>query len=159
MTAPKYIEPTGDQRAGFKKGGGGDGYVYAKRLPTAWETYQQEEGIPVFKDIGCKDSRELPRAPWERVGGNATFIQLLGTNNATGMFVVEVPARGALKPQKHMYEERYIVLEGRGSVEVAKNKSSVKTSFEYQQWSVFSVPLNANFRIINTSSSPALLLG
>jgi mannose-6-phosphate isomerase-like protein (cupin superfamily) len=158
MTTEKqqYIEPTGNQRAGFKKG---DGFVYARRLATAWENYQQEEGIPVFKDIGCKDSRVLPRADWERVGGKGTFIQLLGTNNATGMFVVEVPARGALKPQKHMYEERYIVLEGRGSVEVSKNRSGVKTAFEYQQWSVFAVPLNANYRITNTSSSPALLLG
>jgi mannose-6-phosphate isomerase-like protein (cupin superfamily) len=155
---PKYIEPTGDQKAGFKSASN-DGFVYAKRMATAWETYQAEEGLPVYKGVGVYDSRELPRVDWERVGGKATFIQLFGTNNATGMFVVEVPSRGALKPQKHMYEERYIVLDGRGSVEVWKNKSSVKTSFEYQQWSVFSVPLNANYRIINTSSSPALLLG
>jgi hypothetical protein len=44
-------------------------------------------------------------------------------------------------------------------VEVWKNDNSAKTAFEYQQWSVFSVPVNANFRITNTSSAPALLLG
>jgi mannose-6-phosphate isomerase-like protein (cupin superfamily) len=156
MTKQKYVEPTGNQKAGFSKG---DGFVYAKRLPTAWELYQQEEGLPVFTGVGVKDSRELPRADWARVGGKGTFIQLIGTNNRTGMFVVEVPARGALKPQRHMFEERYIVIEGRGSVEVWKNRSDVKTAFEYQQWSVFSVPLNANFRITNTSSAPALLIG
>ena len=155
-TQQRYVEPTGNSKAGFQKG---DGFVYAKRFPTAWETFQKEEGLPVYVGVGCYDTRELPRADWDRVGGKATFIQLLGTNNATGMFVVEVPSRGALNPQKHMYEERYIVLEGRGSVEVWKTGSSAKTAFEYQQWSVFSVPVNANFRITNTASSPALLLG
>jgi quercetin dioxygenase-like cupin family protein len=155
LTAQKYIEPTGDNKAGWKRD---DGFVVAKRFPTAWETYQKEEGIPLFTGIGHRDTRELPRGDWERVGGKGTFIQLIGTNNNTGMFVVEVPARGSLKPQKHMYEERYIVLDGRGSVEVWKNGTTTKTAFEYQQWSVFAVPVNANFRITNTSSSPALLL-
>ncbi|MPZ49492.1 MAG: cupin [Dehalococcoidia bacterium] len=155
MTASNYVEPTGNQKAGFQKG---DGFVYAKRLPTAWETFQKEENIPVFVGVGTRDTRELPRADWPRMGGKGTFIQLIGTNNSTGMYVVEVPARGALKPQKHMYEERFIVLDGRGSIEVWKNSGSAKTSFEYQQWSVFSVPVNANFRVTNTSSAPALLL-
>jgi mannose-6-phosphate isomerase-like protein (cupin superfamily) len=155
MTAQTYVEPTGDQKAGWKRD---DGFVVAKRFPTAWETYQKEEGLPVVTGVGVKDSRELPRADWARVGGKGTFIQLINTNNKTGMFVVEVPARGALKPQRHMYEERYIVMDGRGSVEVWRNGSSAKTSFEYQQWSVFAIPVNANFRIINVSSSPALLL-
>ncbi|MPZ48034.1 MAG: hypothetical protein GEU75_01755 [Dehalococcoidia bacterium] len=100
MTAQQnYVEPTGNQKAGFQKG---DGFVYAKRLPTAWETFQKEEGLPVFGGVGCKDSRDLPRADWARVGGKGTFIQLINTSTQTGMFVVEVPARGALKPQKHM---------------------------------------------------------
>jgi mannose-6-phosphate isomerase-like protein (cupin superfamily) len=152
---PQYNEPTGDGRAGWQ---GDDGRIYARRLATPWETYLKEEGLPIFKGIGCYDSRELPRADWARVGGKATFIQLIGTNNSSGMFVVEIPARGALKPQRHMYEERYIVVEGRGSVEVWKNGSSTKTAFEYQPWSVFSVPLNANFQIINSSSSPAIMI-
>ncbi|MPZ48087.1 MAG: hypothetical protein GEU75_02035 [Dehalococcoidia bacterium] len=158
MTKQQYVEPTGDQRAGWHKDGNAN-RSFTRRLPTAWEMFLKEEGLPVFTGIGMKDSRELPRADWPRLGGKGTYIQLLGTSNDTGMFVVEVPARGALKPQRHLYEERYIVLDGRGSVEVWKEGSSAKTSFEYQQWSVFAIPLNANFRVINASSSPALLLG
>ena len=158
MTKQPYIEPTGEERAGWHKEGEGGRSSYTVRLATAWEKFLKEEGIPVFEGIGVKDSRELPRGDWERVGGKGTYIQLFGTNNNTGMFVVEVPARGALKPQRHLYEERYIVLEGRGSTEVWKEGASAKTSFEWQPWSVFAIPLNANFRIINASSSPALLL-
>ncbi|MPZ49415.1 MAG: cupin [Dehalococcoidia bacterium] len=158
MAKQQYIEPVGEERAGWHKDGESKEKSYTVRMTTAWERFLKEENLPIFKGIGIKDSRDLPRGDWPRVGGKGTYIQLLGTNNDTGMFVVEVPARGALNPQRHLFEERYIVLDGRGSVEVWKEGASAKTSFEWQQWSVFGVPLNANFRIINTASSPALLL-
>ena len=157
-TKPAYDEPTGYQRAGWHADGEGGTTSYYRRLPTAWETFQKEEGIPVFVGVGVRDARDLPRADWPRLGGKGTYIQVIGTNNKTGMYVVEVPARGALKPQRHMWEERYIVLDGRGSTEVWRNGDTAKTAFEWQQWSVFAIPMNANFRIINSSSSPALLL-
>src|SRR5579875_536356 len=150
-----YQEPTGEQRAGWRRD---DGLAYYKRYATAWETFLDEEGIPVYKGVGVHDSRELPREEWKRVGGKATFVQLIGTNNDTGMFVIEVPPGGALKPQKHMYEERYVVIEGDGATEVWKEGSSARSSFEWHQWSAFSIPLNAWFRIENTGTSPAILV-
>jgi hypothetical protein len=149
MTAPKYVEPTGDQKAG---------YLHYRRPASPWEVFRKEEGIPTYSGIGMRDSRDLQREPWERQGGKATYVQLIGTNNSTGMYCWEIPGRSASKDIKHFYEERFIVLEGRGSTEVWKNDSSVKTSFEWQPWSVFSVPINANFRVVNASSSPAILL-
>jgi mannose-6-phosphate isomerase-like protein (cupin superfamily) len=154
MTA-EYIEPTGDQKAGWRRD---DGLPFFKRYATPWEAFLDEEGIPVFKGIGMKDARELPRAPWPRVGGKGSYVQLIGTNNDTGMFVVEIPPHGSLKPQRHLYEERYVVIEGNGATEVWKEGSSAKTSFEWQQWTIFSIPLNANFRIENHSSGPAVLV-
>ena len=158
MTQPRYVEPTGNRRAGWHKEDEGGRTSYTVRLATAWEKFLRAEGIPVFKGVGVRDSRDLPRADWKRVGGRGTYIQVTGTNNATGMFVVEVPPRGALLPQRQMYEERYVVLEGRGSTEVWRNGDSAMSAFEWQPWSLFAIPLNANFRIINSSSSPALLL-
>ena len=150
-----YQEPTGDERAGWRRD---DGLAFFKRQDTPWESFQDEEGIPVFKGVGIRDVRELPRADWERVGGKASFVQLIGTNNDTGMFVVEVPAGGSLKPQKHMYEERYVVIEGTGTTEVWKEGSTARSSFDWQPWTAFSVPLNAWFQIENTGTSPAILI-
>ena len=155
---PAYDEPTGYQRAGWHADGEGGTTSYYRRLATAWETFQKEEGIPVFVGVGVRDTRDLPRADWPRLGGKGTYIQVIGTNNATGMYVVEVPPRGALKVQRQMWEERYIVLDGRGSTEVWRNGDTAKTAFEWQQYSVFAIPMNANFQIINSSSAPALLL-
>jgi mannose-6-phosphate isomerase-like protein (cupin superfamily) len=155
----RYIEPVGDERAGWHNDAEGKATSYTVRLATAWERFLKEESLPIFKGIGMKDSRDLPRVDWPRTGGKGSYIQLIGTENATGMFIIEVPSRGALKPMKHMYEERFIVLEGRGSTEVWKDGSSSKSAFEWQPWSVFAIPLNANFQIINASSAPAILLG
>jgi mannose-6-phosphate isomerase-like protein (cupin superfamily) len=150
-----YQEPTGADRAGWRRD---DGLAYYKRQDTPWETFLDEEGIPVFKGVGVRDARELPRADWARVGGKAAFVQLIGTNNDTGMFVVEVAPGTSLKPQKHMYEERYVVIEGSGSTEVWKEGSTARSSFDWHPWSAFSVPLNAWFRIENTGTSPAILI-
>ena len=53
-----------------------------------------------------------------------------------------------------MYEEMYYVVEGRGSVEVWRDGSNKKQSFEWQAGSVFSIPLNTWHRLVNAASSP-----
>jgi mannose-6-phosphate isomerase-like protein (cupin superfamily) len=152
---PDYLEPAGEEKAGWRRP---DGIPYFRRYATPWETFLDEEGLPVYKGVGVHDSRELPRADWPRVGGKGSYIQLIGTNNDTGMFVVEVAPRSSLKPQKHLYEERYVAIEGSGIVEVWKDGSSVKSTFEFQPWTIFSIPLNAWFRIENQSSGPGVLV-
>ena len=89
----------------------------------------------------------------------AAYIQLHGTEGKWGSYVVEVPGAGALNPEKHMYEEVYLVVEGRGSTEVWLEGDNKRHVFEWQKGSLFSIPVNAMHRIVNASSSPALLLG
>jgi hypothetical protein len=63
MTNSRYIEPTGDKKAGWRRD---DGLPFYKRYPTAWEQFLDEEGIPVFKGIGVRDARDLARSEWPR---------------------------------------------------------------------------------------------
>jgi oxalate decarboxylase/phosphoglucose isomerase-like protein (cupin superfamily) len=118
----------------------------------------ESEGIPVYREIGVRRVQDLPRLPWKRTGGKGTYIQLLGTEGLWGCYVVEVPGRGALNPEKHLYEEIYLVVEGRGTTEVWSEGNGKKLTFEWQRGSLFSIPLNASHRIVNATSSPALLL-
>ncbi|MEX2599829.1 MAG: cupin [Dehalococcoidia bacterium] len=155
---PQYIEPVEDGRAGWHDDKNGQAKSYYRRLPSAWETFLKEEGLPIFRGVGVRDTRDLPRVDWARVGAKGTYIQVTGTENATGMFVIEVPPRSETKAQRHLYEERYVVMEGRGSVEVWKNRDTVRTAFEFGPWSLFSIPLNANFRIVNSGSTPVLAI-
>jgi quercetin dioxygenase-like cupin family protein len=134
-----WHEPAGTRKAGFG----------------AW---MESEGVPVFRDIGISNVANLPLQPWKRTGGRGHFIQLYGTETKWGCYVVEVPGAGALHAEKHMYEEIFVVVEGRGTTEVWQEGDSKKHVFEWQKGSMFSIPMNAWHRIVNATSSPALLL-
>ena len=92
------------------------------------------------------------------MGGKGSYIQLHGTEGKWGCYVVEVPGAGALNAEKHLYEEIYYVVEGRGSTEVWLDNDTKRHVFEWQKGSLFSIPVNAWHRIVNASSAPALLL-
>ena len=144
-----WHEPTGGKRAGFGKFG---------RPKTPYDIFMESEGIPVFRDIGVSKVQNLPLAPWKRTGGRGSYIQLHGTEGKWGCYVVEVPGAGALNAEKHIYEEIYFVVEGRGTTEVWLEGDNKRHVFEWQKGSLFSIPVNAMHRIVNASSSPALLL-
>ncbi len=145
-----WHEPSGFKRAGFGK---------FSRPKTPYDLFMEAEEIPIYRDIGVSKVQNLPLKPWPRMGGRGSYIQLHGTEGKWGSYVVEVPGAGALNPEKHLYEEIYLVVEGRGSTEVWLEGDSKRHIFEWQKGSLFSIPVNAMHRIVNASSAPALLLG
>lgn len=149
-TGTHWHEPAGNKKAGLGE---------FKKQPTPYDQFMVDEDIPIFRDLGIPNVRDLPLAPWKRIGGRGSYIQLYGTETKWGHHVVEVPAGGALNPEKHMYEEIYIVVEGRGSTEVWLEGEGKKHVFEWQQGSMFSIPMNAMHRIVNATNKPALLMG
>ena len=118
-----WHEPAGGRKAGHGKFG---------RPPSAYDKFMEAEGIPVHRDIGVSKVQNLPLLPWRRMGGRGTFIQLYGTEGKWGSYLVEVPARGALNPEKHLYEEIFYVVEGRGSTEVWLEGDIKRHIFEWQ---------------------------
>jgi quercetin dioxygenase-like cupin family protein len=74
------------------------------------------------------------------------------------MYIVEVPAGGALNIERHIYEKMVLVIEGRGSTEVWQEGQVHPQTFEWQKGSMYSIPLNAFHRFVNATNSPALLL-
>ncbi len=146
----KWQEPT-DQKTKA-------GYGKFLRPKTPYDIFMEEQEIPIYREIGVRRVQDLPRKPWKRMGGNGTFIQLLGTEGLWGCYLVEVPGAGALNAERHLYEELYLVVEGRGSTEVWTEGNGKKLTFEWQRGSLFSIPINAHHRIVNATRSPALLL-
>ena len=128
-----------------------------KRPAKPYDLFMQEQNIPIVRDFGISKVQDLPLMPWKRLGGSGTFIQLFGTEGLWGCYLVEVPGGGALNVERHLYEEQFLVVEGRGTTEVWQ-EGGRKSLFEWQKGSLFAIPLNAYHRIINASGSPALLL-
>jgi mannose-6-phosphate isomerase-like protein (cupin superfamily) len=145
-----WHEPTSGNKAG--KGTFG-------RAKMPYDQFMEDEGIPCFRGIGISKVQDLDMEPWRRKGGKGSYIQLYGTEGKWGCFVVEVPGGGALHPERHMFEEIYYVVDGRGTTEVWLDGDSKRHVFEWQKGSLFSIPMNAWFRIVNASSKPAILLG
>ena len=146
----KWQEPTDNKtKAGYGK---------FPRPKTPYDIFMEEQGIPIYREIGVRRVQDLPLKPWKKMGGNGTFIQLLGTEGLWGCYVVEVPGAGALNAERHLYEELYLVVEGRGSTEVWADGNGKKLTFEWQRGSLFSIPINVQHRIVNATRSPALLL-
>ncbi len=118
----------------------------------------EEEGLPIYRGMGVYDVRQLSLGPWKRLGGRGIFLQLDGCGGIRAMYVVEVPAGGVLNAERHMYNEFMYVVEGRGSTEVWREGSAKKQTFEWQAGSLFTIPINTHHRLVNASTSPALVL-
>jgi mannose-6-phosphate isomerase-like protein (cupin superfamily) len=105
--------------------------------------------------------------PWKRTGCKAALLDMthdpwdeaMVNNQGTLRYLVEIPPGGVFKAEKHMYEEIFyvVVVKGRGGT-VVWNEGSPKLTFEWQDDSVFAIPLNAWHEIYNGSGSETVRL-
>src|SRR5262245_47769948 len=125
-----------------------------------YDEFMAREGLPIHRAVvGVDDVTALPRAPWARMGGAGTFIQLTGTfQSQRGIYVVEIPGGQALAPEKHLYEEEIFVLQGRGVTQVWQGQGE-KLTFEWNEGSVFAFPRNTSHQLFNGGQNPVILLG
>ena len=133
---------------------------------SAFERWVLGEGLSITQQQLIPDIRTHPLEPWERTGVNATLLDLtpvppregtLLVHQGTSRYLCEIPAGGTYKAGRHMYEEIFYVVSGRGATSVWY-EGSPKQTFEWQEGSVFSIPLNAWHEIYNASGEePARL--
>jgi len=127
---------------------------------TTYDRWMKDQHIPVVGGYGIEHVTDLPREPWARLGCNGTFIKLEGMEGMTGMYVAEIPPGAAVEPEKHLYEELFYILRGRGVSQVWNADAARKSSFEWQPGSLFAAPLNTLHALYNGSGSePAIFLG
>ena len=106
-----------------------------------YEKWQRGEGIPTIKTFFIQDLKEVPLSPCDRIGGDGVFINMEGAGQATGATICEIAPGKSLKPQRQLYEELLLVIKGRGATTVWNNKGA-KQTFEWQEGSLLSIPLN-----------------
>ena len=66
----------------------------------------------------------------------------------------EIPAGKKLEPQRQLFEDRILVLEGRGSTSVW-NDAGRRITFEWKAGAMFAIPLNRRHQHFNGSGGPA----
>ena len=116
----------------------------------------RKEGLPIAEDYAL-DLFAVETAEWPRYGVKGAVAHLKGRGDFCNMFVLELPAGKSTTPQRHLYEDVYYVLEGRGSTQI-EFEDGQKRSFEWGPKSLFSIPLNAKHRHFNGSGTERALL-
>ncbi len=148
---------------------------YKPWTATPFERWVVDEGLEVVQLPRINDISTMELAPWERTGTQAMILDLTSDPAVLaeaaapskarrlvgqGMirYVCEIPPGGTYKAERHMYDELFVVVKGRGATSVWY-EGHTKQTFEWQEDSVFSIPLNAWHEIYNASGEePARLL-
>ena len=126
---------------------------------TAYERWMEKEGIPILKGYHIDNVYTAPLGPWERKGGSGAFVNLVGGELLTDSYLCEIPPGGSLKPQRHLFEEMIFIVKGQGATTVW-NEGGPKRTFEWQEGSLFAIPLNAWHEHFNgRGDMPARYLG
>src|ERR1051325_1140847 len=119
--------------------------------------WQQQEGLPRITGFDVDDLATTPVERWASRDAFGAFVNLEGTGGVNDLQILEVPAGSASAPAHHMFEVLAYVVTGRGSASVWYDQTQ-RSTFEFGAGSVFSIPLNANYRYFNTSGTQPLRL-
>jgi quercetin dioxygenase-like cupin family protein len=115
---------------------------------STYELAVELENVPVITGFHIKDIREVALFPWERMGGQGVYLNLEGSGGVNDAYICEIPPGGALKPQRHLFEELTFIVSGHGATTVWREGGN-KQTFEWQKGSLFSPPLNAWYQHFN----------
>ena len=125
---------------------------------SAYEAFVESEGIPNITGFAVDDLRTVEVKPWARLDCLGAYINLDGNGGTNDAYVAEIPPGGRMAPEKHLFEKNIYVLRGRGATLVGDDPNS-RTSFEWKEGSIFSVPLNVWHQHLNGSGAePARFL-
>jgi mannose-6-phosphate isomerase-like protein (cupin superfamily) len=132
---------------------------------TPFEMWVQSEGLQVITTHTIPDIFTVDIDPWERTGCKGAILDMthepsekvMINNQGTTRYLVEIPPGGTFRAEKHMYEEIFYVVKGRGAT-VVWNEGTPKLTFEWEQDACFAIPLNAWHEIHNGSGSEPVRL-
>jgi len=111
------------------------------------------EAIPVVEDVSI-DLEAIETGPWSRMGVDGAFVHAHSRGDLCSIYVLDIPPGGSTEPVHHLYEAVYFVIDGKGST-VVEGPGGERRSFEWERAGLFSLPLNAPYRLHNSAAVPA----
>ena len=116
-----------------------------------------KDKMPNYAGLVIQDARTepLPRQ-WDQFGVKGMYIKMADYQITDG-WLLEIPAKGQIKTQKHMFEAGIYFFGGPGHIILQqKGKRPQRVEFKYR--TLFSVPLNVQYQIFNDSDKPVRLV-
>jgi len=127
---------------------------FATEKDTPYLRWVRDEGLGIISAHYVPDLRTVELKPWQRRGGAGVFINHEASRTSNDCYVCEIPAGGTLAPQRQLYEEMILVLDGQGST-VVWNDAGDRASFEWGSGALFAIPLNTWHQHFNGSGRHA----
>jgi len=123
----------------------------------SYSSWLERENIPVHTGLYVENVKNVEMGPWERLGGRGAYVRLDGAEDQTGAYVAEVPPKGALNPECHLFEAIVYILSGNGCTEFWRTGEE-KRIVEWQKDSMLVLPISVWHRFINLSDEPVVYL-
>jgi oxalate decarboxylase/phosphoglucose isomerase-like protein (cupin superfamily) len=114
---------------------------FATEKETPYTRWVKSEGLDIVSALYVKNLRTVELKPWARRGGRGVFINHDASRTSNDCYVCEIPPGGTLAPQRQLFEEMILVLDGRGSTTVW-NDAGARVAFEWKAGALFAIPLN-----------------
>ena len=100
--------------------------------------------------ITCATCAPSSSSPGPRRGGSGVYINHEASRTSNDCYVCEIPPGKKLAPQRQLFEEMILVLDGRGSTTVW-NDEGRRITFEWKAGAMFAIPLNCWHQHFNGS--------
>ena len=127
---------------------------FATEKDTPYLRWVRGEGLDIISAHFVPNLRTVALKPWPRRGGSGVFINHEASRTSNDCYVCEIAPRGKLEPQRQLYEEMILVLDGRGSTTVW-NDAGDRIAFEWKAGAMFAIPLNTWHQHFNGSGTRA----
>jgi oxalate decarboxylase/phosphoglucose isomerase-like protein (cupin superfamily) len=127
---------------------------FATEKDTPYTRWVREEGLDIIAAHYVPNLRTVALKPWPRRGGHGVFVNHEASRTSNDCYVCEIGPGGKLAPQRQLYEEMILVLDGRGSTSVW-NDAGARITFEWKAGALFAIPLNAWHQHFNGSGRDA----
>jgi oxalate decarboxylase/phosphoglucose isomerase-like protein (cupin superfamily) len=125
---------------------------FATEKDTPYTRWVRSEGLEIIGAHYVPNLRTVELRPWTRRGGAGVYVNHEASRTSNDCYVCGIPPGGKLAPQRQLFEEMILVLDGLGSTTVW-NDAGRRITFEWKAGSLFAIPLNAWHQHFNGSGA------
>jgi mannose-6-phosphate isomerase-like protein (cupin superfamily) len=126
-----------------------------KYMIDSYGDWANGEGVPIVTAAEA-DLLITAVAPWPRFGTKGAIVHLAGRGDFLTLFLFELAPGAKSAQQRHLYEEVFYVLSGRG-VTVIDSADGRTSRLAWEAGSLFTVPMNARHHHVNESDQAVRL--
>ncbi len=123
---------------------------FATEKDTPYTRWVRGEGLDIIGAHYVPNLHTVELKPWARRGGFGVYINHEASRTSNDCYVCAIPPGKSLTPQRQLFEEMILVLDGRGSTSVW-NDAGKRITFEWKAGALFAIPLNCWHQHFNGS--------